>query len=379
MTADNHDGSEYLSRTLAFTLTRGDVRQLSRYIHFGKKPFWTVARLLIYGALVVWGLDWFRIEVGVRMAAGNPAAMLGIALGTPPLLLGLLLLFITAVQLIAAQTPKPADRRITLTHHGVLSEQSEGSIVMSWASFIEIARDGHAIYGFMTSTFAIILPRRAFEDAAEMDEWYREMARIWEERRHEPTLPPPPANAISVTYAASVKDYEKAFSWAASRAPGKARLIRAAIPMIGVVLILVLNAREIARSPEIVILLAPCLLLLFCVSYGLVRYRPRIVARQIAHVRGGLTPQTLSLAPEGLISRSATAWSQFPWRQILKIESDRDLIYFLLPGGHATFVPLGAFLDRSEADAFLSAARSYQAGQVPQTEEGAVWPPKPQA
>jgi hypothetical protein len=380
MTVHAHDISGNPSRTLAFTLTRSDVRRLSRYIYFQKKPFWTAFRLLGYGALVAWGMSWFEREVSIQLAAGNPGAMLGIALGTPPLLIGVLLLLVTAVQLMAANAPRPPDRKITVTDYGVHSVQSEWSIMMSWAAFMEIVLAPHAIYGFMTPVYALIIPSRAFENAGEMTAWYQRMALAWEEQRHSPVLPPPPPDAFSVTYTADLKAYEKASLWATRNMPRKTRILaQVIVPAVFIALVLVLNAQTIRQSPAILLYLAPCFLFVFVVSFSVARFRPRFVARQVARIRGSLTPQVLSLTPEGMISRGATTWSLFPWSQILKIQSDKDQIYFLLPGGSAAFVPRAAFLDGSEADAFLNAARAYRAGNAPQTEEGAVWPPRPNA
>ena len=362
---------------LRFTLTRSDIRLFSRYAYLQKRPWRTVMRLVAMVVLIVLGVIHALYMSAARSSPTDPWTFTVLLFLSPSFAWGIIILLWTVLQCFATRSPNRPECTLALTEYGVLSEQEGARHMLTWAIMIDIARDRHALYGFLTPVYALILPRRAFFDQADMDLWFVEMRRLWQDKRFAPSAPPPPVNAISVTYAADEKSFQRSYFWASSQQPKKRRKLLITALTLGLVTGVWLSVWGPSALQFLGSILWPVNAVL---GLSLVlgnRLYSRLLARQVARVPGALAPNTVSLTTDGLVTRGQTSWSFLPWEQIVRIHADSALIYFLLPASTVVFVPRAAFLDSAQADAFIAAAHSYKAGNAPDTGGGEAWPPRP--
>ena len=327
--------------------------------------------------LILGGIQ-FQESVASAASRGMRFSAYQIFLSCPILVMGTLFVVITLLQAFYAQVPKVADRELTIRDFGIISNQREWQAVLSWNLFIRIVNDKRAIYAFMAPLMAIALPRRLFESEADMEAWAQRIKSAWENRSDAPPLPALPATAYTVRIVSGKRDYERAYRWAARQAPMRSKLLRVAI-LATIVITEAAFSGVTVRSLAGFCVLASIYLLQFLVLYRLTGLRYKLLASQAAAVPGSLSERSVGLTSSGLVTRSEHSGALYPWTSVEKIDADRETIYFLLPSETTTFVPRAAFLDQSDADSFLAAARAFKAGDAPAAAASEVWPPPPSA
>lgn len=365
-------------RTVTFTLTRADLRSFSRYIAFKQNPRAAAARLIIAILLLIWGIV-FAHDTMVRptQGGGRVSLLTAIAL-SPALWIGALLLLVMLLQAFVVQVPKVPYRAITIRDFGMVNDQSEWQTVLGWNSFIRWVYAKEAIYAFVSPVMAIPIPLRAFRDETEMKGWFEQANRYMDNSAEAPPIPTLPASSHAVRFVSTVRDFERAYLWAARNTPLRNRLGFYAFPAIFVSLMAIIDSLFF-QDPRLfgagVIMVLSQLLVLSWI----VRRMRSFVAKQVAAIPGNLTPRAMALTSAGVLTKSETSGAVYPWSSITKISSDRDLLYFLLTSDTPIFVPRSAFLDQSDADSFLAAARAFKAGDAPAAAASEVWPPPPSA
>jgi len=366
---------------LRYTLNRDDVRLFGRYVYFQRRPVRTAIRVVAMVFLLLLGVIHATYMNSAGSSPASPWAFAGLLFLSPMFVWGILLLLWTLIQCFATRSPNLPEYTMGLTEYGLLSEAEGARHVYTWASIVDMGSSKHALYAFLTPAYALILPRRAFIDQADKDLWFDELKRLWQERRIAPSAPPPPANAISVTYAPTAKDFQRAYIWAASQQPQKRRRQYMVLQVIALTLGVLCLIWISFWGPPAIKWLEPILWPLnVTVTLSIIfgnRYFPRYLAQQISRIPGNLALKTMSLTANGVITRGQATWSSYPWKQVENIHSDDALIYLLLPTANVMFVPRTAFMDTEQADAFTAAARSYKVGAPPDIAATAAWPPQP--
>jgi hypothetical protein len=85
---------------------------------------------------------------------------------------------------------QPHTTRITPQH--LYNRDASGENIAYWQGVHEVAADEHCLYFFTTKETAHVLPRRAFADAAQAEQFYRAALGYWNEARGANAQPPIP-------------------------------------------------------------------------------------------------------------------------------------------------------------------------------------------
>lgn len=130
-----------------------------------------------------------------------------------------------------------------------------------------------------------------------------------------------------------------------------------------ILLIILLLFTALTGSPSnIVVNIAPILLILVGVAIGVLLIRRRIfgsMARRLA-AQG---EHTITIGPEGFRHKTNLSDSLISWRAIKEIKADTHNLYFMADSNvvMAHVIPRRAFATPQAADAFLGWAKSYWA------------------
>ncbi len=84
----------------------------------------------------------------------------------------------------------PHTTRITPQH--LYNRDATGENIAYWQSLHEVTQDEHCLYFFTTKETAYVVPRRAFADAAQAEQFYRAALGYWNEARGAKAQPPIP-------------------------------------------------------------------------------------------------------------------------------------------------------------------------------------------
>lgn len=154
--------------TVRYTLKPSDYLGLTRYVYIHDPR----QRSLIVGAPLV-------VFAGLLAVQRYSGAAWDQALGWAATVTAayVVFIFVTAwakVRGTYARVPREFHvQEMTLTAQGVRVGTPRGSSVTDWKEIVAVARDGNAIYLFVSSRAALIVPLRAFASRADADDFQR--------------------------------------------------------------------------------------------------------------------------------------------------------------------------------------------------------------